>query len=63
MNRADAVNKIQQAADLLQDVVAALMVLGATHTMTNRVVNLMGRLDDLEIDVKQCDLLIEEADD
>lgn len=62
MNRTDAVNKIQQAADLLEEVVAALIILGATNTMTYRVENLMHKLNDLHIDVDQCDLLIEEAD-
>ena len=59
--REEAVRKLGDAADLLEDVVNILTWLGATHSMVNRTESLMHKIDDLRTDAKQCDLLNEEG--
>lgn len=57
--REEAVRKLGDAVDLLEDVVYILTWLGATHSMVNRTESLMLKVDDLRTDAKQCDLLNE----
>jgi predicted Ser/Thr protein kinase len=60
MTRQDTVNMIDEAADLLEQVAAALDRMGATHAMISRIDNLVLQLDDLRFDVMECDLTNEE---
>jgi hypothetical protein len=59
MNRDETIIKIDDAAHLLEKVAAALNRMGATHSMVNRIENLVRQLDDLQFDVSQCSLLNE----
>jgi DNA-binding NtrC family response regulator len=59
MNRTETIIRIDDATDLLERVAAALDRMGATHSMVIRVENLVRQLDDLRVDVAQCDLLNE----
>jgi DNA-binding NtrC family response regulator len=59
MNRNETTIKIDDAAFYLEKVAAALSKMGATHSMVSRVENLVRQLDDLRVDVAQCDLLNE----
>ena len=59
MNRNETIINLVDAAFYLEKVAAALNAMGATHSMVNRVENLVRQLDDLRVDVAQCDLLNE----
>lgn len=59
MNRIETVIKIDQAAIKLEMVMEALSTMGATYSVINRIENLIRQLDDLRVDVAQCDLLNE----
>lgn len=57
MSRTDTVIRIIDCCELLEAVASALNRMGATHSMVNRVENLVRQLDDLRVDVAQCNLL------
>ncbi len=59
MSRDETIVKIDDAAHLLEKVMAELNKMGATHSMVSRVENLVRQLDDLQFDVSQCNLLNE----
>ena len=56
MNRNETIITIDTAAIQLERVMEALSTMGATHSMVSRVENLVRQLDDLRVDVAQCDL-------
>jgi hypothetical protein len=59
MNRLETIITVDTAAIRLEGVVQALIDMGATHSMISRVENLVRQLDDLRVDINQCDLLNE----
>jgi hypothetical protein len=59
MNRNETIIRIDSIAARLELVAVALNDMGATHSMVNRVENLVRQLDDLRVDVAQSDLLNE----
>lgn len=56
MNRLETIITVDTAAIRLEGVVQALIDMGATHSMISRVENLVRQLDDLRVDINQCDL-------
>ena len=56
MNRNVTIINIDAASFYLAKVAAALNHMGTTHSMVSRVENLVRQLDDLRVDVAQCDL-------
>ncbi len=59
MNRLETVMTVDTAAIQLEQVMEALSTMGATFSMVSRVENLVRMLDDLRVDIAQCDLLSE----
>ena len=59
MNRFDTIIILDSVAARLERIADALNEMGATHSMVNRVENLVRQLDDLRVDIAQCDLLNE----
>jgi hypothetical protein len=59
MNRLETIITVDTAAIRLEQVMEALATMGATHSMVSRVENLVRMLDDLRVDIGQCDLLNE----
>jgi hypothetical protein len=59
MNRLETTIAVDGAAILLEQVMEALSTMGATFSMISRVENLVRMLDDLRVDINQCDLLNE----
>jgi hypothetical protein len=59
VNRNDTIILLDSVACRLERIADALNEMGATHSMVNRVENLVRQLDDLRVDVAQCDLLNE----
>ena len=59
MNRLETIITVDTAAIRLEQVAEALATMGATHSMVSRVENLVRMLDDLRVDIGQCDLLNE----
>ncbi|CAB4140872.1 hypothetical protein UFOVP395_207 [uncultured Caudovirales phage] len=59
MNRLQAIITVDTAAIALEQVAEALITMGATVSMVSRVQNLVRQLDDLRVDIAQCDLLKE----
>jgi len=56
MNRLETIITVDTAAIRLEQVAEALATMGATHSMVSRVENLVRMLDDLRVDIGQCDL-------
>ena len=56
MNRLETIITVDTAAIRLEQVMEALGTMGATHSMVSRVENLVRMLDDLRVDIGQCDL-------
>jgi hypothetical protein len=56
MNRLETIITVDTAAIRLEQVMGALGTMGATHSMVSRVENLVRMLDDLRVDIGQCDL-------
>jgi hypothetical protein len=56
MNRLEAIITVDTAAIQLEQVAEALATMGATYSMCSRVQNLVRMLDDLRVDIGQCDL-------
>ena len=56
MNRLETIITVDTAAIQLERVAEALATMGATHSMVSRVENLVRMLDDLRVDIGQCDL-------
>jgi hypothetical protein len=56
MNRLETIITVDTAAIRLEQVMEALSTMGATHSMVSRVENLVRMLDDLRVDIGQCDL-------
>jgi hypothetical protein len=56
MNRNETIITIDTAAIQLERVAEALSTMGATFSMVNRVEILIRQLDDLRVDINQCDL-------
>ena len=59
MNRLETIITVDTAAIQLEQVAEALATMGATFSMVSRVQNLVRMLDDLRVDINQCDLLNE----
>jgi glutamate mutase epsilon subunit len=59
MNRLETIITVDTAAIRLEQVMEALATMCATHSMVSRVENLVRMLDDLRVDIGQCDLLNE----
>jgi len=59
MNRLETIITVDTAAIQLEQVAVALNKMGATFSMISRVQNLVRQLDDLRVDINQCDLLNE----
>lgn len=59
MNRLQAIIEVDTSAIRLEQVAEALITMGATRSMVSRVENLVRQLDDLRVDIAQCDLLRE----
>jgi hypothetical protein len=59
MNRLQAIIEVDTSAIRLEQVAEALITMGATVSMVNRVQNMVRQLDDLRVDIAQCDLLKE----
>jgi hypothetical protein len=62
MNRQETMVTVTRAAINLEVVMEALSTMGATFSMVSRVENLVRMLDELRIDIGQCDLLNEPED-
>jgi hypothetical protein len=62
MNRQETMVTVTRAAINLEVVMEALSTMGATFSMVSRVENLVRKLDELRIDIGQCDLLNEPED-
>jgi len=62
MNRQETMVTVTRAAINLEVVMEALSTMGATFSMVSRVENLIRKLDELRIDIGQCDLLNEPED-
>jgi len=56
MNRLETIITVDTAAIHLEQVMEALATMGATFSMVSRVENLVRMLDDLRVDIGQCDL-------
>ena len=56
MNRLEAIITVDTAAIALEQVMEALSTMGATFSMVGRIENLVRMLDDLRVDIAQCDL-------
>ena len=56
MNRLETIITVDTAAIRLEQVMEALATMGATHSTVSRVENLVRMLDDLRVDIGQCDL-------
>lgn len=56
MNRLETIITVDTAAIQLEQVMEALSTMGATYSMVSRVENLVRMLDDLRVDINQCDL-------
>lgn len=56
MNRLETIITVDTAAIQLEQVAEALNKMGATFSMISRVENLVRQLDDLRVDINQCDL-------
>ena len=59
MNRLETIITVDTAAIQLEQVAEALATMGATLSMVSRVADLVRMLDDLRVDIGQCDLLNE----
>ena len=59
MNRLQTIIEVDTSAIRLEQVAEALITMGATVSMVSRVQNLVRQLDDLRVDIAQCDLLSE----
>ena len=59
MTRLEAIITVDSAAIQLEQVAAALDNMGADLSLVSRVQNLVRQLDDLRVDINQCDLLSE----
>jgi hypothetical protein len=59
MNRLQTIIEVDTSAIRLEQVAEALITMGATVSMVSRVQNLVRQLDDLRVDIAQCDLLKE----
>ena len=59
MNRLETIITVDTAAIQLEQVAEALATMGATLSMMSRVADLVRMLDDLRVDIGQCDLLNE----
>jgi len=59
MTRLEAIITVDSAAIQLEQVAAALDNMGADLSLVHRVQNLVRQLDDLRVDIGQCDLLSE----
>ena len=59
MTRTDAVIAIDDAAALLEKASEILASLGSSYSINERIATLVANLDDLRVDVVQCDLLNE----
>jgi hypothetical protein len=62
MNRQETMVTVTRAAINLEVVMEALSTMGATFSMVSRVESLIRKLDELRIDIGQCDLLNEPED-
>ena len=58
-NRTDAVIAIDDAAASLDHAIAILKSLGCSYSIEARIAAIVAGLDDLRVDVAQCDLLDE----
>jgi hypothetical protein len=56
MSRLETIITVDTAAIQLEQVAEALNKMGATFSMISRVQNLVRQLDDLRVDINQCDL-------
>lgn len=56
MNRLETIITVDTAAIQLEQVMEALSTMGATFSMVSRVENLVRMLDDLRVDIGQCNL-------
>ena len=59
MNRLETIITVDTAVVQLERVAEALSTMGATFSMVHRVDKLVRMLDDLRVDIGQCDLLNE----
>jgi uncharacterized membrane protein YjjP (DUF1212 family) len=59
MTRLETIITVDTAAIQLEQVAAALDNMGADLSLVHRVQNLVRQLDDLRVDINQCDLLSE----
>ena len=60
MNRTDAIVKIDEALDRLEEVRDILEQLGGTYYMCERIRTKIEQLEDLRVDIMQADLLQED---
>jgi hypothetical protein len=56
MNRNETIITVDAAAIQLEQVAEALYKMGATFSMISRINRLVDQLDDLRVDINQCDL-------
>ena len=61
MNRTDAIIAIDEAAASLEKARDVLSQMGCTYGMEARIAAIVAALDELRVDVAQCDLLSEEG--
>ena len=59
-NRYDAVVKIDEALDRLEQALQMIDQMGATYSLCNRLYNKISQLNDLRVDIMQADLLQED---
>ena len=59
MTRVETVSTVDYVAMKMEHVAEALNTMGATYSMISRVQNLIAKLDELRVDIMQCDLLNE----
>ena len=59
MNRTDAIIAIDDAAASLEKTRDVLSQMGCTYSMSARIAALVAALDELRVDVAQCDLMVE----
>ena len=60
MNRTDSIIAIDDAAESLEKASRILNDLGCSYSVSARIGALVAALDQLRVDVAQCDLLVEE---
>ena len=60
MNRTDSIIAIDDAAESLEKASRILSDLGCSYSVSARIATLVEALDQLRVDVAQCDLLIED---